>query len=681
MERTELDTLTVQEFTDREIHLPYPYKTTPVDERPRVELIWPGKSSEITCATIPVCAYERIDAPRIGHNPRQRGLYAGAPADQPDHAWMNKLIIGDNRLVLASLREGPLRRAIEDAGGLKLVYIDPPFLVGSDFSMRTPVGETAPGEAPRVLDGFAYRDSWGHKPEMYLAMMYEILRLIRDILTADGSLWVHCDWKVNFMIRALLDEVFGADCFRNEIIWYYTNKIPDRRKRRFTNSTDTIFYYARSEESVFNRQQDKRDKPIKVSRMKKVNGKKIYLKDEYGKGLYDVREERTVDNVWNFPLLHAQPEILGYPTQKPENLLERIILTGSNEGDLVGDFFCGSGTTPAVAEKLGRKWIACDNGRYAIHSTRKRLIAVQRDLKAGGRPYHGFETLGLGKHEWMFHLGVNTSANHTEPIPLVLEAYGADALPGKPPFHGIRGVAAVTVGPVDKPVTHAWIGEIVEAASRHGFGQVDALAFEIEPGLGRDLLLEAEKKGVGLKLIRIPLEVFSLQSEERRKVQFHLACYLGINLRIDGSSAKVALTDFGVLSRDDDAGLLEDTLTHGGTATFVENGLLARISRDRHGKLSREILTRTWTDWIDYWAVDFDYGPFGLHGAPVFRNSWESFRSRKDRSLELISHEHEYADAAPRIIAVRAVDIFGYETMAMAEAKPHAMKVQDPFRR
>ena len=243
---------------------------------------------------------------------------------------------------------------------------------------------------PNILEEIAYRDTWGKGADSFIAMIYERLVLMRDLLAEDGSLWFHCDWKTNFLVRAVLNEVFGPDSFRNEIIWYYTNKIPDTRKRQYTNSTDSIFYFTRSGKNVFNWQYDKRDKPIKVSRMKKVEGKKIYLKDEQGKGLYDIRQERTADNVWQFALLHAQPEILGYPTQKPESLIERIILTGSDEGDLVADFFCGSGTTAAVAEKLGRKWIVSDLGKFAIHTTRKRLIGVQRQLKAAGKNYRAF---------------------------------------------------------------------------------------------------------------------------------------------------------------------------------------------------------------------------------------------------------------------------------------------------
>ena len=175
----------------------------------------------------------------------------------------------------------------------------------------------------------------------------------------------------------------------------------------------------------------KRDKPIKVSKMKKIDGKKVYLKDERGKGLYDERTERTVDNVWNIPLLHAQPEILNYPTQKPEKLLERIIKASSNEDSLIADFFCGSGTTLAVAEKLGRRWIGCDLGRWGIHVTRKRMLDIENC-----KP---FEILNLGKYERQYWQGVTFGGAKSQPpneqalyeyLAFILKLYGAQPVTG-----------------------------------------------------------------------------------------------------------------------------------------------------------------------------------------------------------------------------------------------------------
>jgi len=199
---------------------------------------------------------------------------------------------------------------------------------------------------------------------------------MRELLAENGSIYVHLDWHVGHYVKVMMDEILGYENFRNEIVWYYTNKIPDKRKRLFTNATDYLLFYTKGEENTFNIQYDPREIPIKVSKMKKVAGKKIYEKDELGRGIYIERTERMTDNVWQIPLLHAQPEILGFLTQKPEALLKRIILASSKPGDIVADFFCGSGTTLAVAEKLGRRWIGSVLSEFAIQVTRKRLLDI-----------------------------------------------------------------------------------------------------------------------------------------------------------------------------------------------------------------------------------------------------------------------------------------------------------------
>jgi len=180
-----------------------------------------------------------------------------------------------------------------------------------------------------------------------------------------GNIFLHLDYNADYYGRILLNKIFGPENFSNEIKWYYTNKIPDTRKKSFTNSFDVIFAYAKNyDRKVFNWLFEKRENPIKVSLMKKENGKKIYLKGDDGKGLYKLRDERTMDNIWKIALLHAQPEIVNFRTQKPEELLSRIILSSSLKNDLIFDFFSGSGTTIAVAHKLNRKWLGVEMGNY-----------------------------------------------------------------------------------------------------------------------------------------------------------------------------------------------------------------------------------------------------------------------------------------------------------------------------
>ncbi|MEW6533118.1 MAG: site-specific DNA-methyltransferase [Thermodesulfobacteriota bacterium] len=672
MRLSDRDKRLIKDCIYRDEPLPPRYRLTLFPDAPEVELVWQGKSTEISDVVLPFLSLERVNA--ADHEAPNSQDSRPGPSRKPEAAhWTNKLIWGDNKLVLSSLKNGPMRKEMEASGGLKLIYIDPPFHLGTDFSIGVQIGEDGSSKHPVMIDELAYRDTWGRGPDAYLSMMYERLLIMRDLLSEDGSIWVHCDWKVNFLMRAVMDEVFGAGAFRNEIIWYYTNKIPDTRKRQYTNSTDTILYYTRSDDHIFHWQYDKRDKPIKVSRMKKVNGKKVYVKDEQGRGLYVVREERTADNVWRFPLLHAQPEILGYPTQKPEQLIQRIILTASNPGDLIADFFCGSGTTLAVAEKLGRKWIGCDVGRLAIHTTRKRLIGVCRELKAKNRPCADFEILSTGPYERRYWMGLDPSVSakrtgaHTSRqdgryVDLVLSAYKADCLASIPPFHGKKEAAAVLIGPLDAPVSQEMLEEAVTAASVHGIGEVDVLGFEFETDLKPVVHGLARERGVNVSLKHIPPDIFDARAVVRDQVQFYPVGYVEILPRVLGNKANVTLTSFGVFHRQEAPDALADKLKAGTSLLCVDHGLLVRVAKDKKGKMSREVLTKKWADWIDYWAVDFEYGSH-----PVFESDWQSFRTRKARSLELTSHEHEYQAPGPYWVAVKVIDIFGNETSSVVE--------------
>lgn len=287
---------------------------------------------------------------------------------------INEIYCGDCLQIMREIGEG----------SINLIYIDPPF-GDNNLDKKFGIKWSADNEQLQWFDqyfGSSVKNiNKKHQLAHYLHFMHERLVLMRDLLAENGSIYAHLDWKKGHYIKALMDEIFQEQHFRNEIVWYYTNKIPDIRKKLFTNSTDIILFYARSSGNIFNPLSEPREVPIRVSKMKKVDGKKIYEKDANGKGIYIERNERVIDNVWKIPLLHAQPEITGYPTQKPEALLERIIKASSNEGDLVADFFCGAGTTLAVALKLNRKWIGVDSNLEAVEIARKRIANERKQLK------------------------------------------------------------------------------------------------------------------------------------------------------------------------------------------------------------------------------------------------------------------------------------------------------------
>lgn len=385
----------------------------------------------------------------------------------------------------------------------------------------------------------------------------------------------------------------------------------------------------------------------------------------------------------------------GYPTQKPEELLFKLIAASSRPGDLVADFFCGSGTTLAVAEKLGRKWIGADLGRFAIHTTRKRLIGVQRELKADGRPYRSFEILNLGKYERQWFVGIDPNlpeeqrqavgaAKEARYLDLILQSYQAQALDQSPPFHGTKNGAFVVVGPVDAPVTEGQVAEAVDAARRMNVSRIDILGFEFEMGLSPRAVDEAKAKGVAVALRYIPKDVFDRRAVEKGQVSFYDLAYVEAQAEVVSKKDRgvtVSLTNFGVNYRQEDVEALIAGLGKNKSKVTVDGGQVVKISTDKEGTVTREVLTKEWTDWIDYWAVDFDYHsrpetlwetitlPDGTvkhvpqyTGGYIFENEWQSFRTKRDRKLELTSATHTYDRPGRHVIAVKVIDIFGNDT-------------------
>jgi adenine-specific DNA-methyltransferase len=413
---------------------------------------------------------------------------------------------------------------------------------------------------------------------------------------------------------------------------------------------------------------------------------KVYLNDSLG---------APATNLWTDipPINNVAKEGTGYSTQKPEALLERIIKASSNEGDLVADFFCGSGTTAAVAEKLGRKWIVSDLGKFAIHTTRKRMIGVQRGLKDDGKDYRAFEILNLGKYERQHYIGVNPDLREEEQkkqiakkeadfLDLILRAYRAEKTVGFFAFHGKKAGRLVAVGPVNLPVTRLFVEEIILECRKKHITKVDILGFEFEMGLFPNVLDEARAKGIDIAPKYIPTEVFDKRAVEKNQVVFHDVSFIEVKSHVKKNSVAVELTDFSVFYSQGSIANAEATIKNKGSRTVVERGQIVKVSKDKDGIVSREVLTKRWTDWIDYWAVDFDFeskreiirvknedgGEWEERwtGDFIFENEWQSFRTKKDRSLELKSVFHECAPGR-RKIAVKVVDIFGNDTMTIVE--------------
>jgi len=573
------------------------YKMTRDDED--VFLFWNGRSEEVTNAVLPFHSIEYIDEPRKEINKSsQLELFTTDYRGRQLKGWTNKLIWGDNKLILSSLINGPLREEIEKESGVKLIYIDPPFAVGADFSFNIKIDGDEVTKKPSMIEEIAYNDTWGRGISSYLIMMYERLKLMHDLLADNGSIYVHCDYRVNSYLRLILDDIFGKENFRNEIVWSYGGRGAKAISGQFPRNYDVLLVFSKSSmgdiskiygefkvsitdalKSGFKKDEkgrwfktaprgDYTDESIteleKKDRIYYTKNGNIRIKYFLEERNSFVIEKKMVGDVWDdIPdMMHApKDERLNYATQKPEALLERVILASSNEGDLVADFFCGSGTTCAVAEKLGRKWLGADLGRFAIHTTRKRMIDVQRELKKENKPYRAFELLNLGKYERKYFLGINTDLSEEEQqkqleqkqeqyMNLILEGYkarpvGAGGSPGQfKTLHGQKGQRFVYVGPIDFPVTKAIIDDIYKECQEKLITNVDVLGFEFEMGLKPYIEQEMKDAGVNLKLKNIPREIFDRRAVEKGQVKFYDVAYLEVEPVIKNKTVKVKLKDF-----------------------------------------------------------------------------------------------------------------------------------------
>ena len=680
----------VARFLEAGKPLPDKYRFLLFEDKREVELVWNGKTHEVTNAVLPFQVIEQVDEPRAEVDTKlQMSMFDVDERGRQLKGWQNKLIWGDNKLILSSLKNGPLREEIEKQGGIKLIYIDPPFDVGADFSMDVEVGDDTFVKKPNILEEIAYRDTWGKGADSFIAMIYERIVLLRDLLSDDGSIYVHCDYRVTSHVRQVLDEVFGAENIQNEIIWSY--KSGGVSKSSFARKHDTIYFYSKDRRNyIFNTQY------YRSYQAKKYNYNPNYpeLWDEEKQQWYHNSVCRDVwDDIKIIGTETGQGERLAYPTQKPEDLLVRILSASSNEGDLVADFFSGSGTTAAVAEKMGRKWISSDLGKFAIHTTRKRMIGIQRELKASGKDFRAFEILNLGKYERQHYVGVNqdlrveqqekqVEAREREFVALILNAYRADATEGFKTFQGKKAGRLVAVGPVNVPVSRLFVEEVILECRQKHITKVDILGFEFEMGLFPNVLDDARSKGIDISPKHIPAEVFDKRAVDKGQVVFHDVAAIEVKPLIKKNSIAIELTDFSVFYSQDSISEAEMSLKNRASKVVVERGQIVKVSKDKDGIVSRESLTRVWTDWIDYWAVDFNFeskreivrvkneanGEWEevWTGDYIFENEWQSFRTKRDRSLELTSVLHECTPGT-RKVAVKVVDIFGNDTMTIVE--------------
>lgn len=642
------------------------------------ELVWKGKYDEDgnlkpvdKPGPYPFQIVETINSPRkgkkSGDNLTLYDFYDVDEGESIETGWKNKLIWGDNKLVMSSLLE-------KFAGKIDLIYIDPPFATGADFRLKVQVGEEGEDieKEHSILEEKAYRDTWGEGLESYLGMMYERLYLMKELLSEKGSIYVHCDWRMEAYLRLILEEIFGKENFMNTLIWKRDSAAKGAKKHagQWSREGDTILLFRKSKRAIFNTiymdrltetqlreyiYQDPDGRKFKKVQLgdyskksiEKFRNQNLIYKTSSGreyKKYYLDEAQFAIGSIWTdiINLSKGQHEQLGYPTQKPEELLERIIKASSDKGDLVCDFFCGSGTTLAVAEKIGRRWIGCDISSYAIHTTRKRLLEIQnsKDLTDGKKEYgkksNSFEILNLGRYERQYWKNTNFNSKDSleayyEYISFILKLYSAEPISGSQVVHGKKLNTLVYIGSIDLPVTINEVTNAIEETKKMGQKELHILGWEWEMGLNDAIEEIAKGKDINLKLRIIPNEVLEKQAIDRGDIKFFELAYFKSEINTYDKEVVVELKNF--------------IIPH---TNLIPKGIREKIDK--------------WSDWIDYWAIDFNFQN------DTFVNSWTSYRTKKERTLSLKA-THKYKESGTYKIFIKVIDIFGIDTSQIYEVE------------
>lgn len=567
----------------------------------------------------------------------------------------NRLIYGDNLLCMQALLAGDPQTGLPSLRGkVDLIYIDPPFDSKADYrtKLNLPGGDIS--QKPTTIEQFAYADTWKDGTTSYLRMLYPRLVLMRELLSDHGSIYVHIDWHVGHYVKVLMDEVFGKENFVNDIIWAYSRWA--NVSSAFQRMHDNVFFYRMSPNSTFHEQRVQLPESRKRNLVQIIDGVKVAMRDENGKVVYRQQTDKPVSDYWDdtdiwdeiYQVGKNGKERLDYATQKPEALLERIIKASSNEGDLVCDFFGGSGTTAAVAERLGRRWITTDIGKPATLVMRKRLI--DQDVK----PFL-YQSIGDYQKEMMH--GTRLFRSIGELSQVVMQLYGA--LPFTEEQVADRNYGYLkeshTLVYVDSPnrlTSRATLKRASTAAQTlmgGGWKKVVVLAwnfaFDISQAIEEykdsvevlvippDLLDKLKKQGF-VKLVQSGtvrfsgLQYLSLHPIEKRE-------------SADGDTLTIRLRDYVQLS--------------------PENIPLDEKDREAVRRIAAEDPLAL----IEYWSIDPDYD------GETFRSLWQDYRENTAVDHDAL-HCVTRADITvphkeSRTVCVKAVDVFGFESVVVEQ--------------
>ena len=569
--------------------------------------------------------------------------------------WMNRLIYGDNLLTMQALLAGDPQTGLPSLRGkVDLIYIDPPFDSKADYRTKISLPGGDLQQKPTVVEQFAYADTWENGTLSYLKMIYPRLILMKELLSERGSIFVHIDWHIGSYMKVILDDIFGKDNFVNEIIWYYRRW--NIAGSSFATNHDNILYYGRNKNNrVYNQLY------IPKSEKSSAQGKSWRsVIDENGIRHSIMTDEPTkgvpMPDVWDVSMINpVAKERIGYATQKPEALLERIIKASSNEGDLVCDFFGGSGTTAAVAEKLGRRWITCDIGKPASLVMRKRFI--DQDVQ----PFL-YQSIGDYQKE-AFHN--NKKLRRVGDLSqVVLGLFGA--LPFSPEqvsdrnFGYVKGTRTLVM--VDSPnrlTTAATVRRAVEAKAALLGGDWDKVIV-LGWNFAFDISQAIEKyKNSNVEVLVIPPDLLDKLSKKGFKkliadktVRFSSLQYLVVN------PVRVTVNDRG----EDE---LDISLTN---YVLLSPDNIPLDDKDKAKLL--QVMEQDPLSLIEYWSIDPDYD------GETFRSTWQDYRENTDNDSDslhcIYSTRLTMPHKAERKVCVKAVDVFGFESQVVlsVNAKP-----------
>ncbi|MFZ1684776.1 MAG: DNA methyltransferase [Candidatus Zixiibacteriota bacterium] len=688
-----------------------PHNPHPLSNR-KTELIWDGKYDEygnrrevdIASCSMPMQKIETVDEPRseaAALGAKQLDAFEKYLAKKHQDDFRNMMIWGDNKLVMASLLK-------DFKGKVDLIYIDPPFDVGADFTMEVPIGAGSDEiyKDQSTLEMVAYRDTWGRGVDSYLSMIYERLILMRDLLAENGYIVIHVGDKVAAPVKLLADDIFGDVNYRNSIIIPRGIKnVQSQFKdiRALSVGHDVLMFFSKSEKSrvrklslpgtdkavgkwdTFWRGTNRPTMRYKLFGIQPNSGQwrwsreraeqakhnyEEYLQhhvnenslDEYylrqlesGVDLDFVRlgdsdtvqyfvpprDYKLASTLWTD--VRTRGTATQYATEKNEELLSVIIEWLSNDGDLVADFFCGSGTTGSVAEQLGRKWIMADLGRFAVHTSRKRLIDLQRKLHSEDRPYRAFDVYNLGRYERQWWQHERLKGADQEHRRVVLEFFKSEILNQSPSplLHGRKAGSFCHVDGIDSIFTREEAREVAIAVAAANGREVYCLAWEFEMDLRQTCLALEAELGVKVKLIPIPREI--MEKNRKEPPPF-------LEMAVLGAKPVYGKNDQGLRTVDIK---LEK---------FIPS--LAEVpSKELEALKERAI--KSGIDFVDFWAIDFEWEP----GKP-FRHHWQDYRTRKDRKLLTVSEaKHVYPKPGKYTACVKVVDTFGCDTSITVEVE------------